>query len=339
MTMIEQKIEIVIPTYNRSNYLNKTLDSLLNSPFKDCSITIRDNASSDNTSQVCEKYLKLFKNLKIIRNKENIGGNANILRSYEQATMPYVWVLADNDLLNFDECDDFIEAIESEKYDLIICSSALYAYNNTKNPTFKTASKISNLLKQKSKSENYLENKAQDLLNIIENYYFTITLFMPSTIYKTSFINSSTLMKGYDLISLSFPHYPLLAKAINENSLTYKTKNDFVLLQDNPNDWEIGIFSYFTRRTSCAVLIDEKFVKYATKNISGGFAYNILSHIIVGKALNEKNIKTNCINLIGTMYKLKGWLIGFLYQIFIICCYFIPKSLCKYAYKYKKENV
>ena len=45
----------------------------------------------------------------IIRNKKNIGGNANIIRCYEE-------VLADNDLLNFDNCDDLIDAIESEKY-------------------------------------------------------------------------------------------------------------------------------------------------------------------------------------------------------------------------------
>lgn len=38
----------------------------------------------------------------IIRNKKNIGGNANIIRCYEEAEAIYVWVLADNDLLNFE---------------------------------------------------------------------------------------------------------------------------------------------------------------------------------------------------------------------------------------------
>ena len=47
--MIEDKIEIMIPTYNRANYLNDTLNALLNSPFKNCRITVRDNASLDNT--------------------------------------------------------------------------------------------------------------------------------------------------------------------------------------------------------------------------------------------------------------------------------------------------
>ena len=37
--MIEEKIEIVIPTFNRASYLNDTLQYLLDSPFKNCKIT------------------------------------------------------------------------------------------------------------------------------------------------------------------------------------------------------------------------------------------------------------------------------------------------------------
>ena len=130
--MIEDKIEILIPTYNRAQLLDNTLNSLLNSPFKDCKIIVRDDASVDETPEICEKYSKLFKNMKIIRNIKNRGLNANTLSSYAEATLPYVWILADNDFLNFDDCDDFIEAIESEKYDMILCSSSWYAYKDNK---------------------------------------------------------------------------------------------------------------------------------------------------------------------------------------------------------------
>lgn len=333
--MIEDKIEILIPTYNRAQLLDNTLNSLLNSPFKDCKITIRDNASPDETPEICKKYSKLFKNMQIIRNIKNRGLNANTLSSYAEATLPYVWILADNDFLNFDDCDDFIKAIESEKYDLIICCSSWYAYKDVENPTFETARNISEILKLKSKSENYLENRAQDLVNMIEGYYFTITTFLPSTVWKTSFIDSSSLKKCYDLISLSLPHYALLAKAINQNSLIYKTEKDVVLLKKNPDDWEIGNFSYITRRLSCAYLIEEKkFIKYALKfNTGGGLSYNLFSHIVVAKAINEEDFRTNVINLIATMYKLKGWFVGFLYHILIFCSYIIPRPICQYAYK------
>src|SRR5574344_2051051 len=114
--MIEEKLEIAIPTYNRSTCLENLLSNLLKSPFVKCKITVYDNCSPDETPQICEKYEKLFPNLKIVRNKENIGGDANIMKSLETPKTCYGWVIADDDIFDFSDCDDLIEAIESEKY-------------------------------------------------------------------------------------------------------------------------------------------------------------------------------------------------------------------------------
>ena len=174
----------------------------------------------DDTPKVCNKYLKLFSNINIIRNKINVGGNANILRCYEESTMTYVWVLADNDLLNFDYCDDFISAIESEKYGLILCSSGNYITSNSETPSFDSEG-FSELLKNNSNKLNYLENTAEELNKIIKKYYFTVTSFIPSTIYKTSLFDSNLFIESYNYISQSYPHFPLLVKALEDNVLTY----------------------------------------------------------------------------------------------------------------------
>ena len=337
--MIEDKIEIVIPTYNRAEYLDITLNSLLNSPFKDCKITIRDNASPDNTQTICNKYSRLFTNLHIIRNKKNIGGNANILRSYEQATYPYVWVLADNDLLNFDDCDDFIEAIESEKFDLIICCSASYMYENNRNPTFDDDGIAEFIRKKRNNDEDYLINSAKDLALMIKKYYFIITTFIPSVIYKTSFIDSESLIKGYDYISLSYPHYAFSIKALNKNILTYKTEKDVVLAQANPKDSEISDLTLFYRHLESSLLIEDKEIRpFASEFVtSGSFFYNLFAFIIVAKSNGDESLKNNVFNLIGTIYKLKGWFKGFFYQLFISLCYCIPKKLCDLACEIKMK--
>lgn len=335
--MIEDKLEIMIPTYNRATYLDRTLNSLLNSPFKDCKITVRDNASLDDTPKVCNKYLKLFSNINVIRNKINIGGNANILRCYEESTMTYVWVLADNDLLNFDYCDDFISAIESEKYGLILCSSGNYITSNSEIPSFDSEG-LSEVLKNNSNKSNYLENTAEELTLIIKKYYFTVTSFIPSTIYKTSLFDSNLFIESYNYISQTYPHFPILVKALEDNVLTYKTKNDVVLIQENPGDGEIGPLSFYSRRLECALLVkDKKFREFASNSSDGGILYNSLAHIVVGKATNEENMKRYFINLIATIFKLKGWFFGFFYFILIGFFYLIPKFICDYAYKLKKS--
>lgn len=334
--MIEDKIEIVIPTYNRANYLNETLNYLLNSPFKDCKITIRDNASPDETQKICEKYSKLFKNMHIIRNNKNIGGNLNVLLCYEQATYPYVWVLADNDYLNFDKCNDFLEAIESEKYDLIICNSALYTADDSPNyyPTTDDESISEYIRRESGKDENYLENTTQELAHIIKKHYFMIGGFISSTIYKTSLIDTEVLIQGSDYISRSYPHFPLVAKSLNENRLTYKTKYDIVFLRENPGDTEIIGIEWYSRYLDCLLLIEnEQLRHYAEEHAGHKIYYEIPARIVYAKVRHDPGLKNSIISFIEIIYKLKGWYKGFLYQIYIMIFYLMPTKLCEYFVK------
>ena len=75
--MLEDLLELILITYNRDSYLDKTLEQLLDSPFKNCKITILDNCSPDNTPEICKKYVGKFPNMIIKRHNINIGGNAN----------------------------------------------------------------------------------------------------------------------------------------------------------------------------------------------------------------------------------------------------------------------
>lgn len=334
--MINDKIELVIPTYNRGKYLDETLNCLLNSPFRDCKITIRDNASQDNTPEICEKYSKLFKNIHIIRNEMNIGGSANIVMSYREATCPYVWVLADNDCLNFDRCDDLIKAIESYKYDLIICSSAIYSINNWKNNIPNFDESISQLIKDKRNGDsNYLENNAKDLALIMKKHYFYIAPFLPSTIYKTSLIDSDTLRGMYDAIHQSLPHYPLIAKALNDNLKTYKTKYDIVFVQPNPDSFDgISDFTLYSRVLECATLIEDKKIQsYALQwgLYSEKVSRNIPLYILNNKRLGDTSFKINVLSLVKTMYLIKGSFKGFFYQIYIFTWFYFPLTLLNFV--------
>ena len=55
------KISIIIPTYNRENFIIKSLSSVLNQTYKNIEVLIIDDGSSDNT----EKRLEIFKDTRI----------------------------------------------------------------------------------------------------------------------------------------------------------------------------------------------------------------------------------------------------------------------------------
>ncbi|MBQ7453386.1 MAG: glycosyltransferase family 2 protein [Clostridia bacterium] len=69
-------LSICIPTYNRCQYLTKTLDSIIEQPefnSENVEIVISDNCSTDNTQNACLEYTKKFSNIKYHRNIENIA--------------------------------------------------------------------------------------------------------------------------------------------------------------------------------------------------------------------------------------------------------------------------
>ena len=75
MTKEKPLLSICIPTYNRSLYLKKSLDSIVSqNEFLDgtVEIVISDNASTDDTREVVEAYLEKYNNVYYSRNEENV---------------------------------------------------------------------------------------------------------------------------------------------------------------------------------------------------------------------------------------------------------------------------
>lgn len=97
-----EKLTIAIPTYNRSDSLNLTLNSLLkNTQIDEVLIHVFDNASEDNTEKMVHDFITENNTLKIVytKNLENIGFDGNILKCYDQCKTDYLWILSDDDII------------------------------------------------------------------------------------------------------------------------------------------------------------------------------------------------------------------------------------------------
>lgn len=65
-------VQILMSTYNGEEYLREQLDSVLNQDYKNISLLIRDDGSTDHTWLILEEYAKTYNNIKIYQG-ENIG--------------------------------------------------------------------------------------------------------------------------------------------------------------------------------------------------------------------------------------------------------------------------
>ena len=117
-------LEIILITFNRLPFLKRTMGFLFNenSPVKNLPITVLDNCSTDGTSEYLQQLSLKHNNLKIIRNKINIGGNLNIARAFETASHTYFWILCDDDTYDWKYWPELEKAL-SQKPDLVIVNT------------------------------------------------------------------------------------------------------------------------------------------------------------------------------------------------------------------------
>ena len=328
--MIEENLEIILITYNREKYLKNTLDYFLNSPFKDCKFTVLNNNSTDNTEDICKEYQKKFTNFHFITHNKNIGGNPNILRAYEIATLPYLWLIADNDEYDFSECDDVIDAINSNKYDVILTFSEFYEFKNGK-------SLIENM-KEKNNSKNYQEIYAQDLLELEEKGgFFSTFTFLPALILKTNNITEEIILKGYNNTQNLFPHLPNTIKIIVENQLIFKSKNNLVIFKPNPEE-----ATYFTTsdliigylNSSMIIKNHELKNKYLNTILSYSLIKNIIHTALIIKINKEKKFKELNISILNA----KGLRKGLKYILISFVIRLLPIKVCKILLNIGKNN-
>ena len=114
-TEIKHLLSIGMPVYNGEKYLIQALDSLLTQSFKDFELIISDNASTDNTAEICKRYLEKDNRIKYYRNKVNIGAVANFNNLINYATAPYFMWAAYDDMWEPSYISKLINIMESDK--------------------------------------------------------------------------------------------------------------------------------------------------------------------------------------------------------------------------------
>ena len=70
------KISIIIPTYNSSLFIKRTIQSVINQTYTDWELLIIDDQSTDNTVELINEYVKQDKRIKLLKTAQNSGGPA-----------------------------------------------------------------------------------------------------------------------------------------------------------------------------------------------------------------------------------------------------------------------
>jgi len=286
--MQNNKLELILITFNRKERLEKTLKQLFaeNSPVRNFDITVLDNCSTDSTSELCHEYAEKHRNIKYIRHEKNIGGNANIARAFEIASKEYVWVLCDDDKYDFSIWPEIASAVNSSEYDMIF--TCLDVNRHYPNPNFVQIAYLAAFVPGCIyKAERITNDVMQNMYGNINTWYPQVQLsldilfnnggkyYIPKKSLvlrgmEDSFSSAlSSLSRGRKNISPDlarmFWHvgFILSAKTIKDR----KTRNKIIYGVRFNEEWRQGLFGYIAQMLE----VNAKFRKGSVENIANLF--------------------------------------------------------------------
>lgn len=304
-------LSILIPTYNRADYLEKNLCLLekyivKNNLSDEVKIIVSDNCSDDNTKKVLTRFLETDEmKIDIYHQDNNLGLEQNVLFVLNKAKSEYTMILGDDDYLNEKYLVNIIDKLKTDHdiyciipsiqsinhYGDIINSgrdlnieSKIYkkGFNNCLNNSWR-AHQISGLtFKREMTLASYEDNKVSNIYPQI--YFIAYNCLRGKTWHFTDYPVRVTVTEqknkdwGYKddgLISEIFDNY----KKINELTLIQRSKLELKLLNVQNSRYQM----YLTKGIT-------KYLK-ALKNIEFGENTSLLTSfcfpILVFKHLSK----------------------------------------------------
>ncbi len=232
--MIASKLlSIVIPTYNRADYLDYSLE--VHVPLAriySIEIFISDNASTDNTSIIVEKWKAVYPFIKYYINETNLGPDKNFELALKYPKTEYVWLLGDTHKIPIDGIKYVNELIteKNNRYDVIV---------------FNAGQRVIDI-----ETQDYFDQN-----KILSDLGWHMTC-MSCLIYNTQLIESANFVKFYDsyFIQLGIILDSISKKTFNIHWIKDKSIDSIHLPNKIKDSWQNQTFYIWIEKWSDFIL-------------------------------------------------------------------------------------
>ncbi len=122
--MEQQKVQILMSTYNGEKYLREQVDSLLRQTYSNIEILIRDDGSKDATIAILDKYSKKYSNVKVFK-ENNIGVIDSFFSLLKRSEADYIAFCDQDDIWLENKVEKAIEKLQHAKEPALYCSNKI----------------------------------------------------------------------------------------------------------------------------------------------------------------------------------------------------------------------
>ncbi len=123
---MKKLVSVALATYNGDKYISKQLDSIFLQTYKDIEVVISDDASTDNTIEILERYKKKY-NLRYSVNSQRLGFVKNFENAIQNCKGNYIALCDQDDIWLPEKLEVLINTIGDSP---LICSDAIIIDEN-----------------------------------------------------------------------------------------------------------------------------------------------------------------------------------------------------------------
>jgi alpha-1,3-rhamnosyltransferase len=249
-----KKVSVIIPSYNHKQFIEQTINSVLEQAYSNLELIIIDDGSTDGTP-ILLKELASTKEFRLIL-KENEGVCATLNRGLKEATGEYITFIASDDFMTKNRIQEQVEFLECHQ-DVEVVAGAVKVVNlksevvSTKKPRALGYLTFEGMIKQNlifaptamlrkdvfEKHGNYKEEYA------FEDYYMWLKIlknegriFNTNNIWAYYRMNTTNFekrfnwyYKGYAQTLSDYLPDPKAKKMLSHNLVIYSLKMSFLL--------------------------------------------------------------------------------------------------------------
>lgn len=158
---MEEKIDILLATYNGEKYVAEQIESILNQTYKNFNLIISDDCSKDNTINILKEYAKRDERIILHLQEKNFGVVKNIEFLLKQVKNNLFMLSDQDDVWGKEKVEKTVEKLEKENADLVFGDLEVVDKNlNTIYPSFGDFMLLNKKIKKyiNSYKVNYLYN-------------------------------------------------------------------------------------------------------------------------------------------------------------------------------------
>ena len=124
------RISVIVPVYNKKDYLAQCIESILAQSYRNLELLLVDDESTDGSGEICDRYAAKDERVRVFHQK-NGGPTAAVMTGLREAAGDYYTFIDSDDYVSEDMLEKMAGCLAGRKGEVVCCNHVLEKQKET----------------------------------------------------------------------------------------------------------------------------------------------------------------------------------------------------------------